>query len=357
MHELPEDYVDVELYGDIDPAVPQAQRRVLVVDDDRMTRELLSRYLNNAGYEVTVVDNAESAWHVLCHEGTDLVITDWMMPGTDGLELCRRVRAHKELGFFYIIMLTAQDESDKVVVALDVGADDYVVKPFKRDELLARVRVGMRFVNMRSELTRRTGDAYRSNAQIANLNIQLSRQAFTDELTGLLNRRETLKRFGEHWAHAVNTRGTLSCIMMDIDHFKRVNDTHGHDAGDQVLVSTARLLQQSCRTSDILGRLGGEEFVLVCPQTNLEQATGLAERIRTSAEQAAIPVRSATLHITMSLGVAERGPNMRSWEDLLRVADQTLYEAKASGRNRVCTAAAQQSVTVVEDSAGIEVDE
>ncbi|UCG15469.1 MAG: diguanylate cyclase [Phycisphaerales bacterium] len=336
-----------------------SQPSILVVDDDRSTLDLVKRYLSDARYDVVLAENAEEGWSVLCQGGAELVITDWNMPGTSGLDLCRRIRAHRELGFFYIVMLTAQAAQDKLVEALDAGADDYVTKPFSRDELLARVRVGLRILAMHNELARRSSEFYRSSTRLADLNIQLKSQALKDGLTGLLNRREALSQFSGHWAAADVSHEPLSCVMLDIDHFKRVNDTYGHEVGDQVLVAVARLLRQTCRATDVVARFGGEEFLIVCPQTAVHHAVKIAERVRQAVKGTPILIHSTSILVTVSLGVAERGTHMRGPDDLLRAADHALYAGKHAGRDRVQVAEAEtedRARCVVDHDAGIPIE-
>lgn len=310
------------------------QHRVLVVDDEPTTLTLLQRYLSDADYIVERADTAAAALAILRERGADVMITDWLMPEMDGLRLCRTVRAQEELGFVHIVMLTIQSETRKLVEALDNGADDYLCKPFDRDELLARVRVGCRHIDLQRELSARTLDIHRCNAQLATLAEKLTTMATTDALTELLNRGEALARLEGAWATADLRQQPLACIMVDVDHFKHINDTYGHPAGDRVLVHLARVLRENCRPRDIVARFGGEEFLIVCPRTDLGAALRLAGTLRT---KISIPVEFDTGAVTptASLGVAERKTGMFAPADLLRAADTALYGAKRGGRNRV----------------------
>lgn len=313
---------------------PPVPHRVLIVDDEPSTLTLLERFLSDVGYQVEQAGSASDALAVLRERGTDVLITDWLMPRIDGIELCRTVREHEEFGFVYIVMLTIQSETRKLVEALDNGADDYLRKPFDRDELLARVRVGCRHIDLQRELSARTVDIHRCNAQLATLAEKLTTMATTDALTELLNRGEALARLEGAWATANLRHQPLTCIMADIDHFKKINDTHGHAVGDCVLTHVARVLRGHCRPRDIVARFGGEEFLIVCPQTELGAALQLAGTLRS---RIAIPVEldAGVVTPTASLGVAEKKPGMLAPADLLRAADAALYDAKRGGRNRV----------------------
>jgi diguanylate cyclase (GGDEF)-like protein len=312
-----------------------ASHCVLVVDDDPLIRKLVCHHLARAGLEVIEAGSAEEAFGIVCRRGADLVITDWEMPDVDGVSLCRRIRAHPELGFFYIIMLTAKSAREDLIEALDAGTDEFLNKPVDPHELWARVRVGLRFVEMQAALEQRNSDMCRASAELARANRRLATLASHDGLTGLLNRQEGMRRFSGAWALSDAAQEPVSCIMLDIDHFKRVNDTYGHDAGDQVLVAVASTVAASCRDSDIVARLGGEEFMVVCPQANLEQASAMAERIRLAVDDLTVNTPAGPVEPTCSLGVAQRDPAMGHPQALLKSADEQLYAAKSSGRNTV----------------------
>ena len=262
--------------------------RVLVVDDDPSALALLTIYLTGAGYEVLTAANGVEAINILVTKGAPIVISDWVMPEMDGLELCRAIRMHEGIPFAFVIIVTArQTADDRIVEAFDAGADDYLCKPYKPKELLARLRAGERIVRLQREVDSRSREAHRQNAEIeiayrklAAANERLDRMASTDELTGLFNRREAMVRLGDCWASAERHGDPLACIVLDIDHFKNVNDTYGHAAGDIVLRETAGVLRASARREEAVCRLGGEEFLIICPRSTEAMAAVAAQRLR-----------------------------------------------------------------------------
>lgn len=312
--------------------------KVLIVDDDPVMRRTLERYLSVAGYGVLLAENGAEALRIMRAKGPRIVITDWMMPEMDGLELCRVIRSSEMVGFVFIIILTVHSDTDRVVEAFDAGADDYLSKPFHRQELLARLKAGTRIIQLEAGLARQNREIHKVNAELAILNEKFEKMATTDELTGLANRRHALDRLNEFWAMAERHDQPFACVMMDIDHFKRCNDTYGHDVGDLVLRETARILSDSARVSDTVCRLGGEEFLVLCPHTNVEAVVEVAERLRKAVEAAVMKCEDAEFSITMSAGVAGRGEVVRNPNDLLKKSDAAMYLAKRSGRNRVCVA-------------------
>ena len=320
--------------------------RVLAVDDDPMALALLSKHLEDAGYRVVTARNGTEALRIMLEDGPPIVITDWMMPEMDGLDLCRAIRGHEAIPFAYVIIVSAHETTeDAIVEAFDAGVDDYLTKPLKKRELLARLRGGRRIFTLQQELQRRTTEVHRANAEMAianeklgEANEQLNRLATTDELTGLFNRREAMARLKDLWS-AVERRGApLSCILMDIDRFKIFNDTHGHGVGDIVLKETAAAMSATTRSHEWVCRIGGEEFLVVCPDSARDQAVVAAERLRKAVEAHTVRTDDLELGVTISAGVAERTPAMTRPDDLLRAADDALYDAKRRGRNRVCLA-------------------
>lgn len=317
---------------------PESKPRVLAVDDSDTCLVLLGKHLELSGYDVVTAHNGLEALQVLRQEGIQLVVADCMMPEMDGLELCRAIRSEESIGFVFVIILTAHAEKARLIEAFEAGADDFLTKPFDRQELLARLRAGERIIALENGLAQKTRSLHKVNAELAVLNDKLERMATTDELTGLVNRRHGLTRLDEHWEQASRYGQPLSCIMLDIDHFKRFNDNHGHAAGDEVLKKMAAVLTRSVRATDMVCRLGGEELLLICPNTVLEAATVLAERCRRNVESAVVRYEGHDLKVTMSVGVAQREGTITSRDELLAAADQALYAAKDGGRNRVCTA-------------------
>ncbi|HVP12816.1 MAG TPA: HDOD domain-containing protein [Phycisphaerae bacterium] len=322
-------------------AVPIARReplRILAVDDDPAILSMIKAQLTAEGYKVITATSGTEAFKIDLEEAPQMIITDWMMPQMDGLEFCRMLRLHGELGFVYVIILTAHTDRERVVEALQAGADDHLAKPWTRDELIAHVRAGERIARLEAELRRRSLEISQYNAELIATNEKLREIATTDELTGLSNRREGLARLEEHWALAVRHADPLSCIIADIDHFKNLNDTHGHAVGDVVLRETARVLRQPLRAGELVSRIGGEEFLVLCPKSPAEAAQQAAERLRCAIESNTIRCKGMGLSVTISLGVADRTESMQQPEDLLRAADEALFAAKRVGRNRVCVA-------------------
>jgi diguanylate cyclase (GGDEF)-like protein len=261
-----------------------------------------------------------------------------MMPGMSGPELCRTLRSHEGVGFVYIIVLTASTETSSLLDAFEAGADDFLSKPFHRAELLARLEASFRIVKLEEDLAREIRTVRKVNAEMAVLNQKLEQMATTDTLTGLLNRRAVMERLDEYWTNAERHNKPFSCMLLDIDHFKAVNDTHGHDVGDIVLREVAEVLNKHTRADEPVGRIGGEEFLVLCPGSTAPMADVGAERLRSGIEKKRIVYNGLELNVTISAGVAERSEKINNSELFLKKADDALYEAKRNGRNRVCIA-------------------
>ena len=294
--------------------------RVLIAEDDVTSRALLRRVLEKWGYEVIVTADGAEAWEVL--RGADpprIAVLDWMMPEMDGVEVCRRVRALETRQPPYIILLTALGEKEHLVTGFEAGADDYVGKPYDPAELRARLEVGRRLVELNDELI---------EAQA-----RLEVQARTDVLTGLANRRAILERLEDELRRAAREGGTLGVGMVDVDHFKRVNDEHGHAAGDDVLCEVARRMQHVLRPYDCVGRFGGEEFLVLVPRVTAAGLAQLMERIRETVGSAPLGAGGVDVVVTVSAGAAVSGGEPA--DALIARADEALYEAKARGRDRV----------------------
>jgi len=299
--------------------------KVLIAEDDSLLRQMLRGALAAAGHQLITAANGLDAWEMLQREHVRMLIVDWMMPGLDGPELIRRIRGAGWPGYTYIILLTAKTGRDDVVEGLNAGADDYVTKPFRQDELLARMGVGARIL----ELETRLSESLEREEALAT----------RDSLTGLPNRRALYDR-----ARAEREKRSVGVIMLDIDHFKPINDRFGHAAGDEALRRVAEVLQKSKRDYDYTGRWGGDEFLTILPGTSMLQAGLVAERIRASIDMVRLEVGGAdTVELRSSLGVACASPATSpiGIDDLLNQADGALYRAKADGRNRVCLHAVQ----------------
>jgi diguanylate cyclase (GGDEF)-like protein len=287
--------------------------RILIADDDRLSALVLEATLKASGHEVTTVMDGLKAWEVLEGENPPrLAILDWMMPGMDGLEVCRKVRLAGG-PYIYILLLTANTNSEEAVKGFDAGADDYIRKPFNPEELQARLRSG---------------------ARILEAEHRLRVQAMHDALTGVLNRPAILESLSAELNRANRQNAPLSLAMVDLDHFKLVNDTHGHQAGDVVLREAALRMRQVLRPYDLIGRYGGEEFLIVFPGCELPAAAAVAERVRAMIAHEPVDTGPVQVPVTASLGVADTRIYKES-ESLIRAADTALYAAKRAGRNQV----------------------
>lgn len=334
-------------------SVSETQKsRIIIVEDDALTRKLLERQLHDAGYVVDAFPEGRSALQAICQMGNGIVIADWSMPVMDGLELCRAVRELQDmqaLGNIHLIMLTAFDTKEKVVEGLAAGANDYLTKPYHFGELLARVKVGERMLRLQDELVRRNVEVQKANVQMALLANKLEHMANTDILTGLPNRRCLFERFAEAWKTAALQGLPLSCLMLDVDRFKRINDTYGHAAGDQVLKRVADAIRRHTRQPELCGRFGGEEFVLIFPATPGPAAALLAEELRVDIAAASVVCEDATIEVSVSCGVAEKSAATSCPDDLIRSSDAMLYLAKEHGRD--------QTWMLGEDGHGLQVAE
>jgi len=289
-----------------------------VADDERLTRRILEDTLTGWGYEVILATNGNEAWDLLQSEDApSLVILDWVMPGLDGLEICRRLRMREKGDYVYAILLTAKTDPEDIIRGLESGADDYILKPFNAEELKYRIKIGARIVDLEQRV----------------LNL-----ARTDPLTELANRRAFMERLEAESNRAQRQDQTLGIIILDLDHFKNINDNYGHQVGDLVLREVGRGLCNVCRSYDFIGRYGGEEFIVGLPGTDLDVVNRTAERIRISLEKNQIPLADEDrfVSITASLGGAVLDKSSdESIDSLIKRADDALYAAKSGGRNRV----------------------
>lgn len=311
--------------------------RVLVVEDDRAMLVLLEAMLKTAGHEVLVARNGVEAMRIVGQQHPQLVITGWTMQQMDGITLCRRLRESPERRDVYVIILTIQESVDRLVEAFDAGADDYLVKPVAQKVFFARLRAAQRVVRLQEELAFDREQLLRFSKDLAASNERLQRLALTDALTELPNRRFAIERLEQEWALSKRGDRTLSCMMVDVDYFKPINDKFGHQAGDDALKCIANTLRQSARTQDVVCRYGGEEFLVICPDTGIDAAYQCAERLRLNVAALKFKNQGADIKLTISVGVAQKKGGIASIEDLLHRADECLYAAKQGGRNRaVC---------------------
>ena len=296
--------------------------KVLIADDAPVSRRLLEVALTQEGYEVVLAQDGAEALRVLDHEDSPrLVILDWMMPEVDGVEICRLIRQQAREPYVYFILLSAKGEQSEIIEGLQAGADDYVIKPFDLIELKARVRSGRRILELEEQLL--------SARELLRL------QATHDSLTGLLNRQAITEVLQKELARTFREGTPLSIIAADLDHFKNVNDTYGHQAGDAVLVEAAQRMKASLRTYDAIGRCGGEEFLIISPGCAAGAAADLAERLRRNVSAGQVQYVHGAVHVTVSLGVATLTGCHVQADEFLLAADKALYRAKKNGRNRV----------------------
>ncbi len=298
--------------------------KVLVADDDVLLHRLIETQLAGAGYEFVFASDGLEAWELLRREFIPMALVDWLMPGLDGEELVRRIRDAGWPRYTYLIMLTARDRRDDVVEGLSLGADDYVTKPFDREELLARMGVGARILQLEARLAE-------SLAREESL-------ATRDPLTGLPNRRALTEIARVELSRASRARTNVGLILVDLDHLKRINDEHGHASGDEALRRVAEVLRRNKRDYDYAGRWAGDEFVVILPGTSLTQAEIVAERIRSSIQEIVLDFGDAgRVPLSASVGVACAPPARPSieLEVLVQQADAALYRAKLDGRNLV----------------------
>jgi two-component system cell cycle response regulator len=288
--------------------------KILIVDDDSAIQRLLSKWLSNAGYRVESVGHAELAIESIEAECPSILITDWDLPNMDGISLCKWLRTQDLPKYVYTFMLTVHTGTADIIKGLEAGADDFLRKPIDRNELVARMKSGGRVL----ELERR-----------------LSQLANCDALTGLLTQRTFYKRFEDEWKKGTRHAFPISVVMLDIDFLKSVNDNLGHAAGDRVIRTVGRILEDNRRASDIVSRYGGEEFCILLPETDEAGAALWADRMRITMSELIGGGEATPINLTVSCGVAERLDDTRSPQDLVDMADQALLVAKRAGRNQV----------------------
>lgn len=314
-----------------------AALRVLLVDDDATTRAMLEGVLGGAlGHSVICAGNGHEALAVAVEALPQIVITDWMMPGMSGLELSRALRATDWGQTIYLIMLTSVESEDEISEAFEAGVDDFLTKPVNIRTLRARLRAAWHYVQLLEAWERDRAQLKQFAAELAISNRRLEHAAMTDLLTSLPNRRSGMTSLAKAWSAANRSSQPLSVMVLDVDHFKRVNDTYGHAIGDAVLREVAQALQRSARKDDSVCRLGGEEFLMICQNADLKSALMAAERLRRMIESLRITAGSAVIQISISIGIASREAGMSDADALVNAADRALYQAKQSGRNRSC---------------------
>jgi diguanylate cyclase (GGDEF)-like protein len=303
--------------------------KILIVDDSAVYRKLVERTLAREDRELVFAASGEEALELFAEHRPAMVITDWNMPDLSGIDLCRRIRTEfqdsLDTMYTYLIILTSNVEKENVVQGLAAGADDYLTKPFHPEELVARVDVGRRFVSM--------------HQQIEAKNRLLEELALTDSLTGLANRRAIEDWATRQMSGAARHGFAFWVVLADLDNFKAVNDTHGHAAGDSVLKHFAGIVRRNTRRSNICGRVGGEEFMMVLTHAEREDVATVVERVRKQCEETEFLSGTAKIRVTASFGIAGfHGRSAPPFEELVKQADAALYAAKRDGRNRVAVA-------------------
>ena len=297
--------------------------KILIADDEALSRRLLEKTLERAGYEVIAVENGRAAVRQLCQaDGPRLALLDWVMPELDGPGVCREVRRQQEESYVYMVLLTSKEAKEDIVAGLESGADDYLTKPFNVDELKARLRTGERILHLEGRLVEARE--------------MMRFKATHDALTSIWNRGVIMDLLGRELMRSQREAGCTIVLLGDVDHFKAVNDTHGHLVGDEVLQEISRRLLLSIRSYDFVGRYGGEEFLLVLNNCKPQFAEARAEDIRKIVSSRPIQTLAGPLNITMSFGLLlSDGWGVRPVEELLHEVDAALYAAKAAGRNCV----------------------
>jgi two-component system cell cycle response regulator len=295
---------------------------IAIVDDDAAIRRLVRLFLRRAGYDTLECTTGDEARAALQSEPWDLVILDRRLPDMDGVVLAQELKGKPEFRTRYIIMLTGEDEQEDKVEGLELGADDYITKPFQYPELLARIRAGKRIVDLQKELLE--------------TNKRLELLSITDGLTKLHNHRYFQDELARAFEESQRYERPLALAMIDIDFFKKINDTYGHAVGDDVLKRAAALYRHSVRSTDLVARYGGEEFAVMMPETSLQDGIAFAEKIRQLIESSPLETQAGPVTATVSVGVASV-PHSRihTAKELIVAADKALYRAKRNGRNQV----------------------
>ena len=299
---------------------------ILVAEDDPVSRKIIGKILGKAGYCIESVENGREAFALFQKKFFPIILSDWMMPEMDGLELCRAIRSTSSPGYVFIILLTARKSKEDIIAGLEAGADDYLAKPFNAEELIARLNTGMRILNLERTLRK-------ANEEIRALSI-------IDPLTGCFNRSYVGQRLPGDIARARRYKHCLSLLMCDLDHFKSINDTYGHQCGDEILKEVVHNLMDSIRHQvDWMARYGGEEFLIVLPETKASGANSVAERLRKRIARKTFRFSGAEFSVTLSFGLLTFDPGVWNGnltpELLISCADRFLYQAKGEGRNRI----------------------
>jgi diguanylate cyclase (GGDEF)-like protein len=310
--------------------------KILVADDDAAIRDLVAQVLRSDGYEVAVAGDGATAWRLFSEQRPDVVLTDIRMPGKSGLQLLAQIK--ESSSFAHVIIMTSHASMESSVEALKNGAYDYLFKPFESLELISRaVERAIESVRMQQEREQLVAQLTLKNQELERLNAMFRDLSIKDGLTGLFNHRYAQESIGAETERAERFGRPLSLLFVDVDHFKAFNDTHGHQAGDLLLKALAASLRSVVRPTDLIARWGGEEFIVIAPETDTATAIYIANLARTSIAQLALPVRGSgnRVSVTVSIGVATLGTHAKSPTGLVMQADRALYDAKRAGRNTV----------------------
>jgi two-component system, cell cycle response regulator len=302
--------------------VRKLRNKILIAEDDLISRRMLQAFLEKWDYQVVPAADGADALRILDKDDApSLAVLDWMMPGLEGPEVCRRVRQNQDRPYVYILLLTARNQKGDLLRGLEAGADDYLTKPFDAEELRARLHVGRRILDLQDSLIKAQDE--------------LRFRATHDSLTGLVNRSVAMDAINRERSRQIREGGSFGIILLDLDHFKQINDSRGHLVGDAVLKEAARRMTECVRTYDTVGRFGGEEFLIVAPSSNSSGILALAERVRIEIQSMPFQAQTGAVHVTASCGaVAFSGEGPIDAQTLLHFADDALYRAKSRGRNR-----------------------
>jgi two-component system cell cycle response regulator len=298
------------------------KKKILIAEDDPVSRRLLEVFLTRWGYETSIASSGTQALDLLGQiDAPRLAVLDWMMPGLEGVQVCRKIRERKDRPYVYVLLLSARVQKADLLLGLESGADDYLTKPFNAPELRARLHVGQRILQLQD------------NLMVAGA--ELLFRATHDSLTGISNRSTVLDALHKERSRQMRQGGSFGIVLLDVDHFKSVNDTYGHLCGDAVLQEVVRRVTSTVRPYDTVGRYGGEEFLIVVPSSDSANIFGLSERIRRAIESKPITTNSGEISVTVSLGLAVSSVNVPlDPEVMLNTADKALYRCKETGRNR-----------------------
>ena len=289
---------------------------ILVVDDSQVNINFCRKILGKNGYDTDSCKSGEEAIEYLEKKSPDLILLDIVMPGIDGFEFCERMKSIPKMADTPVIFLSSMDDEASIIKGFKCGGVDYITKPFRTQEMLARTR---------------------THIDLKKTKEQLLLMATTDVLTGLSNRRFFMERLSNEFERVKRYESIYTLLMIDLDFFKKVNDTMGHKAGDIVLIKVSEILLSGLRCTDIIGRIGGEEFAAILPETELQQGLQIAERLRKAVEQLPLEVDGKNITVTISLGASQSNIADKEMDNALIRADSALYDAKRSGRNRVCS--------------------